>query len=347
MNLKSLEKLRRWFTSSSRDFPWRENPTPYKVWVSEIMLQQTQAAVVIPYFLRWMKKFPDIKSLAKASEEEVLKEWEGLGYYSRARNLHQGAKFLLNASEGNLPCCPIQLRKIKGIGSYTAGAILSFAFHQKKAAVDGNVLRVLSRFYAIDEDISKQKTVQKIEGMADTLLPEKEPWVITEALIELGATVCTKVPKCKECPLKQDCKAFQNDLTEKLPIRSDRVATTKLFRTVVVIKCEEFVLVQKGEKGKIMADLYQFPFFEEKALLLDGSEVERAIRNRWAIETQWEKFLPEETHSFTRYKAYLAPHVLKTKYPVELSGYEWVALEELPKKTFSSGHKKISLQLLS
>jgi A/G-specific adenine glycosylase len=183
MQTCEVEKLRSWFLSQRRDLPWRENTTPYAVWVSEIMLQQTQVAVVIPYFQRWMDKFPTICSLAAASIEEVIKEWEGLGYYARARNLHAGAQYVVKNHAGELPETEAELRKIKGLGDYTIGAIRSFAFNHKAATVDGNVLRVLARYYGISDDISKMKSVKKFQGLAQSLLPEIEPWIISESLM--------------------------------------------------------------------------------------------------------------------------------------------------------------------
>ena len=154
------------------------------------MLQQTQVAVVIPYFLHWMQRFPTIHHLAKASLDEVVKAWEGLGYYSRVRHLHEAAKYLVEHFNGQLPSEEEDLKKIKGLGPYTIGAILSFAFHQKKAAVDGNVIRVLTRYFGLEEDISKVATVNKLRQLAQELLPDEEPWIVNEALIELGATLC-------------------------------------------------------------------------------------------------------------------------------------------------------------
>ena len=156
------------------------------------MLQQTQVSVVIPYFDRWMNRFPTLRHLAKATLDEVIKEWEGLGYYSRARNLHEGARYVLEKHEGILPETREELQKIKGLGPYTIGAIRSFAFHHKAAAVDGNVIRVLARYFKIEDDIAKPKTIQMIRDRAEAILPEIEPWIVAEALIELGATLCTK-----------------------------------------------------------------------------------------------------------------------------------------------------------
>lgn len=198
-----------WFNKQKRPLPWRKNPSPYAVWVSEVMLQQTQVAVVIPYFQRWMERFPTIQALAESSIEDAIKQWEGLGYYARAKNLHAGAKQVVANFDGELPSKVEALSRIKGLGPYTVGAIRAFAFHERSAAVDGNVLRFLTRYFAIEEDIAKIGTQKKITALAESLLPEKEPWVFAEALIEFGATVCKKAPLCFECPLNKSCAGLK------------------------------------------------------------------------------------------------------------------------------------------
>lgn len=209
--------LKRWFQSTKRDLPWRCSPSPYVVWIAEIMLQQTQVSVVEPYFLRWMQQFPSIATLARATREEVIKAWEGLGYYSRARHIHAAAQYLMEKHEGKLPSRREDLEKVKGLGPYTVGAILSFAFHQKAAAVDGNVIRVLSRYFCVEDDVGKSGTKKQIWELAEKLLPDHEPWVVVEGLIELGATVCLKRPKCAECPINKSCLGFREGKQFSLP----------------------------------------------------------------------------------------------------------------------------------
>lgn len=345
MNVNELEKLRKWFLGQKRDLPWRENPSPYAVWVSEVMLQQTQVSVVIPYFLQWMERFPTIESLAKASVEEVVKQWEGLGYYSRARNLHEGARYVMDHHGGNLPSNEIALRKIKGLGPYTVGAILAFAFHQKAAAVDGNVLRVLARYYGILDDISKTKTVKGIQQMAYDLLPETEPWVICEALIELGATLCTRVPNCYQCPLKIGCKAFTKGKVHELPVKSASTVVTPLYRAVAVIACNGHLLVKRGEKGKVMADLYEFPYFELESKEIHSEYPTQLVKEHLAIKVDWQKDLPSVKHSFTRYRVLLIPKLFKAEEIKNVSGYEWLSFVSLSQLPFSSGHRKILMNL--
>lgn len=307
MQKKDVTQLKTWFQSQSRDLPWRENPSPYSVWISEVMLQQTQAAVVVPYFERWMKRFPTIQTLAQASIEEVLKEWEGLGYYSRARYLHEGARYVLQNFDGILPSTADALNQIKGLGSYTIGAILSFAFHQRQAAVDGNVMRVLTRYYGLPDDISKGKTLRKIQQLAADLLPEQEPWIISEALIELGATVCMRKPKCLECPLQNKCTAYSQDMTSQIPFKSTKTTITPLYRAVAVIIHNNHLLISRGTKGKIMADLCEFPYIELETPSIDQETIQNHMLKQFQLKLEWKKGLKEVKHSFTRYQALLIP----------------------------------------
>jgi len=341
MERTETEKLRKWFLTQKRDLPWRENPTPYAVWVSEIMLQQTQVSVVIPYFERWMEKYPSIEALANASIEDVIKSWEGLGDYARARNLHEGACFVLRKYSGDLPSTKEELSQIKGLGPYTIGAILNFAFQQKAAAVDGNVIRVLTRYYLLNDDISKPKTTKKIQNMALSLLPDHQPWVISEALIELGATVCSRVPKCFECPIKGACKGFLSGNAQNLPFKSQKSTATSLIRGVPVVTCKGKFLVSREEKGKIMAGLYQFPYFEKNDKDSKIHEYENWVKTHLNLRVQWQKTLQEVSHSFTRFRALLKPMLFISQHFQDVRGYEWHSLEELNELPFSSGHKKI------
>lgn len=353
MEAKEVKKLKSWFVAQQRDLPWRDNPTPYAVWVSEVMLQQTQVAVVIPYFLRWMEKYPTIEALAKAPIEDVIKEWEGLGYYARARNLHEGARHVVAKYAGILPSDEEQLQEIKGLGPYTIGAILSFAFHQKAAAVDGNVMRVLSRYYCIENDIRESQTLTIMQHLTYELLPDKEPWVVSEALIELGATVCMKVPKCGICPLNSSCRGFALGKAEEFPIKSAKVPTTFLVRTVAVMVCGDHILVGKKENGVVMAGLYQFPFFEQDVTGVGKNEGKdngenfdpekylTLIRNELKLDVKWQETLPQVRHSFTRYRALLLPQLFKAQGLVKVEGYEWHTFEAVAKLPFSSGHRRI------
>jgi len=335
-----VKELFIWFKQHQRSFPWREERSPYRVWISEVMLQQTRASVVISYFLKWMERFPDVDSLANASIEEVIKMWEGLGYYNRARNLHLGAKQILERFNGKIPDTKEELSEIYGLGPYTTNAILSFGFHQRKAPVDGNVSRVVTRYFAIQENISRVSVKREVEEKAECLLDEKEPWITAEALIELGATICIPKPRCDACPLKNGCLARQKNITESLPISNKESRILELFRTVVVIESNEMFLVRKGEKGKVMADLYEFPYFEGKI------DPKKWVKTTFGMNVFPVRSLKQVIHSFTKYKATLFPMYFNAKETQPISGWEWVRKSELTRLPFSSGHRRILEQIL-
>lgn len=313
-------ELKTWFLENARELSFREGRTPYRVWVSEVMLQQTQASVVIPYFERWMETFPTVEVLATAPIEQVLKLWEGLGYYSRARNLHKGAQEIVH-----LGGFPEDLESITGIGPYTAGAIASFALHQKAAAVDGNVLRVMARFLGEEGEIDKPAIRKKLTKTVEEFLPQEEPWIVMEALIELGALICQKKPKCEACPLKKECVTFRHGLD--LPNRTPRQKTIFLERTVAVIECEGHILLKRGQEGQVMADLYEFPYLEGKREWTEFGE-----------DLEYVKPLSVQKHSFTKYRVTLYPHFLKAQ---KLVGEGWKKREEVGTLPFSSGHKRV------
>lgn len=338
--------LKGWFQTQKRDLPWRQQANPYAVWVSEVMLQQTQVAVVIPYFERWMRLFPTVEALASAPIEVAIKAWEGLGYYSRVRNLHEGARYILKEHNGQLPVEAHALAKIKGIGPYTVGAIRSFAFSQKAAAVDGNVMRVIARYFCLEDDLCLPKVVNKIRSMVEEILPEDEPWVVMEALIELGATVCTKKPKCSLCPIRNRCQAYAQGDAERLPNKSNKVKIEKLYRTVAVLTSNDGrYLVKKVEKGKVMSDLYEFPYFENPSKIIEGRDLPEKIKNEFDLTVSVKCALPIIKHGFTKYSVTLFPFQLMCASPKDIPNYHWLSPEELKHLAFSSGHRRVYLML--
>jgi A/G-specific adenine glycosylase len=322
----SMEKIKEWFLEHQRDLPWRDSRTPYRVWISEVMLQQTQVAVVIPYFHQWMQKFPTLRTLAEAPLEEVIKAWEGLGYYSRARNLHTAAQMVMRDFQGDLPNTAEGLDKLPGFGPYTIGAVLSFAFQQKAAAVDGNVVRVLSRFFASDKDCTQRK---HYEALTLSLLTDIEPWVSMEGLIELGAKVCQRRPKCPECPLMEECQAYRQGKTADFPLKKKRPATIYLERQVAIIHWQDEILVRQEKERKVMAGLYEFPY----ALLNEKLELNLSLKKL--------KELPLVKHGFTRYDVTLYPCLYEASEKQMLEGFEWKKWHELALLPFSSGHRRI------
>ncbi|CAM0117911.1 A/G-specific adenine glycosylase [Rhabdochlamydiaceae symbiont of Dictyostelium giganteum] len=319
-----MKELEEWFLENQRKLPWRENKTPYRVWISEVMLQQTQVSVVIAYFLRWMEQFPTIESLANASEAHVIKAWEGLGYYSRARNLHKAAKIIVANYQGLIPQEEELLRALPGFGPYTVGAVRSFAFEQKSPAVDGNVVRVLSRYFASLEECSKKG---HYEMLTASILPDERPWITMEGLIELGAVVCKKKPNCLECPLMEKCKAYQEGRALEFPKKQKKAPPTLLKRHVMVACYQDLVLVKQEKGKKVMSGLYEFPYAEKLE--------ELPLQLPKAVD------MPEVKHHFTRYQATLYPALYHAEKKHEITGYEWHAKETLEKLSFSSGHRRV------
>lgn len=253
-----------WYSKGHRDLPWRENPKGYNVWISEIMLQQTRVEAVKPYYARFMKELPDIKALSEVSEEKLLKLWEGLGYYNRARNLQKAAKIIREQYGGNMPPEWEELQKLPGIGSYTAGAISSIAFGRCVPAVDGNVLRIISRLTMDEEDITKEKTKKRIEKELREVIPKECPGDFNQALMELGATVCIPVgkPKCGNCPWETICQAHRQGKEEEFPKKERLKSRTIEAKTVLLIEDEQrYVLHKRAGKG-LLAGMYEFPMLE-------------------------------------------------------------------------------------
>jgi A/G-specific adenine glycosylase len=236
-------KLHAWFAAHGRDLPWRRNPSPYAVIVSELMLQQTQVATVIPYFERWMARFPDFTALAQASESDVLAHWQGLGYYARARNLHRAAKHVVDHHGGELPNDPGVIAELPGVGPYTAGAIAAFAFDRPVVAIDGNIARVLSRLGNLQTPIDTAAGRAMLQSVATELLPGAGGRVHTSAVMELGALICApRAPRCEECPVRRECQA---DEPERLPLKKPRPKVVRLEERCAWIVRQNSILLEQ------------------------------------------------------------------------------------------------------
>ncbi|ACX63147.1 A/G-specific adenine glycosylase [Paenibacillus sp. Y412MC10] len=258
------QELLDWYEINKRDLPWRRHRDPYYIWVSEIMLQQTRVDTVIPYFHRFIERFPTIQSLADAPEDDVLKCWEGLGYYSRARNLQAAARQVTEQYDGVMPSGKDEVSGLKGIGPYTSGAIRSIAFNIPAAAVDGNVMRVLSRYFLIEEDIMKVKTRTKMEDLVLTLVPDGRASDFTQALMELGALICTpKSPKCLVCPVMEHCSARLEGKEESLPIKTKAKPPRPEYRLTAIVEGtgvhEGKILIRKRPAAGLLAGMWELP----------------------------------------------------------------------------------------
>lgn len=252
-----------WYQSNQRDLPWRFNKHPYQIWISEIILQQTQVKQGLPYYLRFMEAFPDVLALANASEQEVLKLWQGLGYYSRARNLHAAAKDVVERLNGQMPGSKKGLQQLKGIGPYTAAAIASIAFNEPVAVVDGNVYRLLSRYFAIGRPIDSTEGRKHFETLAHQLLPKDRPGDFNQAMMDMGAMVCTPAqPKCHACPLTADCQAHQTNQQSCFPVKSKKVKKRDRFFNYLLIEKDQHFLINERQQKDIWKGLYEFPLVE-------------------------------------------------------------------------------------
>ena len=303
-----IEPLLEWFAGHARVLPWREEATPYRVWVSEIMLQQTRVEAVKPYFERFLAKLPDVQALAECPEDELLKLWEGLGYYNRVRNMQKAAIQVMGAYDGVLPADYEKLLTLKGIGSYTAGAIASIAYQIPVPAVDGNVFRVLTRVSLDDTDIMKASFRKTVEQELRTVMEGmKEPGTFNQALMELGATVCVPngAPLCEECPWKELCMARKENRIAEFPVKSKAKARRIEQRTVFVIRDNDKVVIQKRPKKGLLAGLYELPNTEGHLKRKEALEYVKAL----GAEPLYIEELPDAKHIFShiewRMKGYL------------------------------------------
>jgi len=258
-----------WYLKNKRDLPWRHTTDPYKIWLSEIMLQQTRVAQGIPYYLKFINTFPSVKELADASEEEVLKLWQGLGYYTRARNLHATAKYISYELNEVFPSNYIDLKKLKGVGDYTASAIASICYKEPKAVLDGNVFRVLARLYGIDMAVNTPEGIKVFSKLSQQLLDVNNPDIHNQAIMEFGARHCTpKKPLCESCIYNRDCVALKNKLVNQLPVKLRKLKVKKrYFNYIVPIIDNEFTILNKREEKGIWANLYEFPLVETLELI--------------------------------------------------------------------------------
>ncbi|MBJ2123008.1 A/G-specific adenine glycosylase [Flavobacterium sp. IB48] len=274
--------LIKWYLQNKRDLPWRKTVDPYQIWLSEIMLQQTRVAQGMPYFFSFTKEFPTVKDLADAPEEKILKLWQGLGYYSRARNLHKTAQYISNDLNGVFPDSYKELLKLKGVGEYTAAAIASFSYNESVPVVDGNVFRVLSRYFDIESDIALPATKKEFAALAQELMPKDNPAIFNQAIMEFGALQCVpKSPDCSVCVFNESCAALQKGKVNKLPVKSKKVkVTNRYFNYLILEDVLGNTLIQKRTAKGIWHNLYEFPLLETEAIA-DFDLVSKKAKNEF------------------------------------------------------------------
>ena len=356
-SLKNLKKVNKdqfchdligWFNEEQRDLPWRKDQDPYKVWVSEIMLQQTRVDTVIPYFNRFIEQFPTVEALSEAEEEKVLKAWEGLGYYSRARNLHSAVKEVHEKYDGRVPNDPKEISTLKGVGPYTAGAILSIAYGIPEPAVDGNVMRVLSRILFITDDIAKAATRKIFEKAVRELISHENPSFFNQALMELGAIVCTPTsPSCLLCPVREHCIGFHEGVQNDLPVKTKgKKQREALMAAVVLTDGEGRTLIHKRAEKGLLANLWEFPNIEI-VLPFDSEkkQLEETLKSDYGAEVEMGKMVGVIDHVFShliwKIHVYEGKLVSLAK---EQDDLKLVNKEEIKELPFPVSHNKIIKQ---
>lgn len=318
-----------WFLEEKRDLPWRRTADPYQIWISEIMLQQTRVDTVIPYYKRFVEKFPTLQDLAEADEQILLKEWEGLGYYSRARNLQAGVKEVAENYGGIVPDNRKEFSSLKGVGPYTAGAVLSIAYGIPEHAVDGNVMRVLSRILLIEEDIAKPKTRKIFEEAVTDLISHEDPSSFNQGLMELGALICTPTsPKCLLCPVREHCTAFDEGKQQDLPIKTKAKKTKAVQYAMIAVKEGDRVLMEQRPATGLLANMWQFPMMElpKEALPL---EIEEELSGNFDGIVNGVEKITSFKHVFSHLTWNVDGYIAKGDHLTIPAHMKWVTAEEL------------------
>ncbi len=348
---KRTENLLNWFARNARDLPWRRDRTPYRVWVAEVMLQQTRAETVAPYYERFIARFPTLEALAQASLEEVLKVWEGLGYYARARQLHTAAQKVFREYGGRLPDTSRELKRLPGIGPYIAGAVASIAFGRPEVALDANARRVLARLCAIAGNPQQAAVRQRMEECARALLPPNRPGPFNEALMELGATVCTpRRPRCDACPLADDCMAHRAGEEDVYPDRSPRPQVPHYDVTAgAIFGGDGRVLLARRNEDDFLGGLWEFPGGKREA----GETLEeclvRELREELGVEVAVGDHLITIHHGYSHFRITLYVYrcwlIAGTPQCLDCADVRWVTLEEMEALPMSVTDRQIARTL--
>ncbi len=339
-----------WYKTNARSLPWRGHPDPYAVWISEIMLQQTRVETVIPYFQNWMLTFPDIRSLADAEEDQVLKQWEGLGYYSRARKLHKAARMIVEKFNGQLPEEASILETLPGIGPYTAAAISSIAFGKDEAVLDGNVKRVLARVCNYSKPVNAAASQIDLRRMAKDLLPAGKAGDYNQAVMDLGATICTpRAPKCESCPVQTICVAAALNLQSSLPVIVKKPAIPHWIVTAAVLKRDGKVLIAKRPGNGLLGGLWEFPGGKVEAGETREQSLEREIMEELGSRIRVGTLLGVYHHSYTHYRvtlyAFQSTITNTEPQPIQPSDIRWVNISELDQYPMGKIDRMISRDL--
>lgn len=351
MNDSSVKAVRSnllaWYHSSQRDLPWRRSNDPYAVWVSEVMLQQTQVRTVIPYFERFLERFPSASVLSNASEHDVIKAWEGLGYYARVRNLHRAARTVVGEHGGMIPDDPAVFRRLPGVGEYICAAVQSIAFGRPLAAVDGNVKRVLSRLFAIDEPVNRTSSRPKFNELARALLDPEAPGTFNEAMMELGALVCRpSSPSCEECPIETHCEANLQSAQDRFPVKERKkpVPTHRVAVGVVVGRSGKMLITKRPAEG-LLGGLWEFPGGKIHDNETPEEAVVREIKEEAGLDVEVTGFVAKVKHAYSHFKVDLEVYRCRPtdSTPVALNGptdHRWIVREEVGDYAFPKANHK-------
>lgn len=342
-----------WYSQQAAALPWRENTDPYRVWLSEMMLQQTQVTTVIPYFLRFTDHFPTVQDLAAADRDVVLKLWEGLGYYSRARNLHKAAQMVVSDFKGQFPASAEILQTLPGVGRYTAGAIASIAFDLPVPVLDGNVMRVFSRIFNIAEDVTLPATQKHLWALAEALVPAERPGDYNQALMELGRTICKpRNPLCEACPVNQLCAAYQLGIQEERPVKAKKAATPHYDVTAGLIRnSERHLLIAKRPDDKLLGGLWEFPGGKQEPGETLEDCLARELHEELNIQVAVGQFFVQVKHAYTHFKITL--HVFECTWLPEggepeclaCADWLWVDESDLEQFAFSAADRQVIAEL--
>lgn len=344
--------LLNWYKDHKRQMPWRGELDPYKIWISEIMLQQTRVDQATPYFRNFISLFPNVYDLAKADQQEVLKAWEGLGYYSRARNLHSAAKTVVNEYDGKIPATYDEIIKLKGIGPYTAAAVTSIAFNKPNAVVDGNVIRVLTRYFGIEDDTRSSKTRNRVQDLANELIDEDHPGDFNQALMELGSIVCTpSSPSCDICPVQTNCVASAMAKTDTIPYKSP--AKKKPHHTIgvgIIEREDNKLLIALRPENAMLGGLWEFPGGKKKSHENIQQTVERELKEELGIEVKAYKELMSLKHTYSHFSitlhAWFCKLITGEPTPNQSQEVRWVDRKELGKYPFPKANKVLTERLM-
>lgn len=334
-------ELLNWYIQYQRDLPWRKDQDPYKIWVSEIMLQQTRVTTVIPYFNRFVERFPTIEDLANASDDDVIKMWEGLGYYSRVRNLHSAVREVVVNYCGKVPDTVEEISNLKGIGPYTAGAILSIAYQKKVPAVDGNVMRVYSRIFALYDDIAIPATRKKMEAIGEIVIPEHAPGDFNQALMELGATICTPTsPQCLFCPVSSVCQAYDQGLQDELPQKKKAKPPTPVQVRFAWVETGDSVYIVKRPDEGLLAGMWSLPTFEGD-VQQSKEAIDEFLQSRGMV-VQSRQMEAKLDHVFSHRHWQIEVERIQLGYmSTDCDKYEeWIRIDEIHHKAFPNVYQK-------